>query len=642
MIALEHRAPEPAQRPSSRRNHLFPVGVDLYPACEERAAFSDWYSWDFEKEMARIASLHLSLVRVFVSWRLFEPEVGRYDEEVLDRLGALLACAHSFGLETIVAFFADDRIAEMNDVAWAKRRDPRTDSYLIQRQIAHVQRVVGRYRGEAAVWAWQLGNQAFFAGFESAEALEKWSGILQEAIKEADPSRPVMLGADVEALMHEAGVDARTAVDGSDHALSGVTEPYLSYGAGVPLTREPATFVGSFLLRCGMRGLPVMADGIGARPPDCSLEEEAAYVRTALHSALMNGASGAMLASWRDAVTEKREPYWRDPYEVILGLNDSQGEPKPVSEEVRRFVDLVARLDLNKFRPIAERTAVLIPSERFEPAPSVAGLHGPRACLQAYKTAKEAHLPVAIVHEGGRLDDFQALFVPSAAKLAATTWRKLASLVRAGGSVVCSYGGGDVDPAVLEVFGVDFLGEDGPRPSVRCRVAQPGLISGLAAFDASLRVPHYALVSAVSATVVAADDTGRPLLTINQYGRGSAVFISGCLERALASEDRSAASATVQSFLRAVYGQIARAAGAGPMLECDDPAVEMAVFSGGAEDVVIALNHAEKERTAVFTSSRLVASVSDMHSGEVAEIGARSFGVPIGPNGAAALRLTYA
>ncbi|MHB1016727.1 MAG: cellulase family glycosylhydrolase [Coriobacteriia bacterium] len=623
------------------RNALFPVGVDLYPLDDERASFNDWYAHDLKPDFSAMAAANLSLVRVFVSWKLFEPQVGQYDDEAEDRLGEVLAEARAHDLKVIVTFFADDRFAEMNDVPWAKKRDPRTDDYLIQREISLVQRVVNRYRTDPAIWAWELGNEAFYTGFESEEALQKWTGALREAIREVDTARTIMLGVDVETLLRETGVDATVAIDAFEHAVSHVTAPYLSYIAEGPMTYGPATYLDSFLLRCSLRTLPVIADGIGVHSLDGSVAEEAAYVRTALYSALMNRGAGVMLRRWRDMDAEKREPYFRDPFEVLVGLTDTGGEAKPVLDEVRKFIRVAARLDLRHHLPAPERAAVIIPAERHEPLPSLAGLYDPRSCLQAYIAAKEAHVPVTLLREGADLGDMMTIFIPSAAKLSPSMWRELGAFVQSGGSVVLSYGGGDADPAIREIFGVDFLGDHGVRSIVSCRVAQPGLLGELTAFDARLDLPHYALVGGGSATVVATDATGSPLLTLNQYGQGRAVFIAAPLERAIAQSDPWAAPEPIRSFLRTVYGAVARASGAGPTIDCDDPAVELALFQAEDSDVVLVLSHDVAARTATLVTERVVASVSDVRGGPVADVGAKSFGVPLGPNGTAALRLVY-
>lgn len=354
------------------RNQLFPIGVDYYPLDEERRSFDDWYNRDVEAEFTAIAEARISLVRVYVSWKLFEPQVGQYGAEAEDRLGDILAAARAHDLKVIVAFFADDRLAEMNDLPWAKKRDPREDDYLVQREISLVQRVVNRFRSETAIWAWELGNEAFFTGFATEEALQKWAGSLRDAIREVDSARAIVLACDPETLVRESGVDARAAIDAFEYGVSHVTAPYRAYAAGGPLTYGPATYLDSFLLRTALRDIPVLADGVGIHSLDVSVAEEAAYVRTALYSALMNRASGVLLRRWKDLETEKREPYFLDPFEVLAGLNDVHGEPKPVLAEVRRFARVAARLDLRVHTPAPERTAVLVPAERYEPLPTSA------------------------------------------------------------------------------------------------------------------------------------------------------------------------------------------------------------------------------------------------------------------------------
>ena len=624
-----------------RLGRSFPVGVDYYPIDVERASYTEWYDGDAEADFAAMAAAGLSLARVFVSWKVLEPQVGQYDSDADDRLAGVVAAARAHNVRLIVTFFADDRLADMNDLVWAKKRDPRTDDYLIEREISLVQRIVNRYRTDEAVWMWELGNEAFFSGFATEEALEKWVNQLRDAIREVDTARVIMVGVDPESLVRESGVDARSVVATTEQGVTHVTAPYRAYAAQGPLTHGPATYLESFMLRATAAGIPLLADGIGVHSLDASAGEEAAHARLALYSALMNGASGAMLRRWRDVETERREPYYQDPFEMLVGLNDVTGQPKPVLAEVSRFARVASHIDLGRYARAPERAAVLVPAERYEPLPSLAGLYDPRSCLQAFIAAKEAHLPVRLIREGEDLDGLMTLFIPSAAKLTGAMWGRLATFVQSGGSVVLSYGGGDADPAVREIFGVEFQGDHGMRPLVTCRIAQPGLVGDLVSFDVRLDLPHYALLGGGAATVVATDATGSPLVTVNQYGQGRAVFLAAPLERAIAQSDPWAAPEAVRSMLRTVYGSVARAAGAGPVIDCDDPSVEVAHFLGESADIVVILNHSAESVTATLSAERVVASVTDVRGSEPAAVGAKAFGVPLGNNGASALRLTY-
>jgi endo-1,4-beta-mannosidase len=625
----------------NRKNPSFPVGLDYYPIDDERRGWDDWYDMDVEADFAAFGQAGLSLVRIFISWKLFEQQVGQYDDEAEERLGRLVAAARPGGVRLLVDFFADDQLAELADVPWGRKRDPRTDDYMLQRQVSLVQRIVNRYRDERVVFGWELANEAFASGFTSEEDLRKWAGVLREAIREVDLERPILLGVDPETLFATSGVDAWGTLDDCELVTSHATSPYRAYAAEGPVTSGPATYLSSYLLRAASRDLPVLADGIGTFSLENSHSEEAANVRGALYGAVMNGAAGAMLRRYRDVHTERREPYYRDPREVLVGVADVDGVSKRSWTELVRFCKAVGNLDLRRWSPIPERVAVVVPQERFEPLPSLAGLTAARSCLQSFVAAKEAHLPVDVIREEDGFGKYLCLFVPSVSSLDDSTWQRLADFAQSGGSVVLSYGGGDAHPAVRDLFGVEFLGDSGPRSELSCRIAQPGVLGELAAFDARIELPHVALLGSGRATVVATDEQGNPLLTVNQAGQGKTVFLAAPLERALAHAEPAVAPETVRHMLRTTYGAVAAGSGAAGPVSCDVPEVEVAMFTGDEEGALLLLNHGQDEVTAQVRLDRSVVSVTDLRGGVATPVGGYTLGVPLGPNGAVALRLRF-
>jgi len=635
-------AAQPQRARAPRRNPLFPVGVTLYPLSEDSAGWDEWYADDSDLDLELLQEARFALVRLLVSWKALEPQVGQYSTDALDRLGDLISAARERKLQTIVCFFADDRHAELTDVAWGKRRDPRTDSYLIQRETALVGKIVQRFRTDPGVFAWQLANEAFCAGFESAEALAVWTRQMREAVREIDADRPITLGIDAEAFFRATGVDAREAIATCEFGVSHNTAAYRAYAAEGPITSGPATYLDAFLLRVALCDKPVLMDEIGVLSLDNSPGEESAEVRTALWSGLVNGASGAMVRRLKDLATERREPYFVDPFETLVGLADSDGELKPSFEEVRKFVRASARLDLRSLEITPERTAVIVPAERYEPLPNLAGLYDPRACLAAFVGAKEAHLPVTVAAEEDDFAPYSVLIVPSAFALLDATWERLATFVQGGGSLLLSYGGGDAHPAIRDLFGVEFLGDGGPSARLTCRVAQSDVLGALESFDARLQVPNYALLSGGTATIVATDATGSPLLTMNQVGQGRAIYVAAPLERAIAQDDPWATPAVVRTLLREVYGAVARAAGCGAPLACSAPEVELTLYAAETADVLVLINHAAEKISAGITTERRVASIADLRGGAPVAVGGTAFAVPIEPNGVVVLRLAYA
>ena len=624
------------------RNPLFPVGVSLYALDNETQSPDDWYERDLTPDLDALSEARCALLRVFVSWRVLEPQVGQYDEAALGKLEAIVEGARTRKMQAVVCFFADDRHSELTEVGWGKRRDPRTDGYLIQREIALVAKVVERLRSDAGVFAWQLGNEAFLSGFESADEIDAWVEQLRESIRELDPKRPIGLGADPETLFRATGVDIRPALETCEFAVSHVTAAYRAYAAEGPLTSGPSTYLDSFLLRNAHRGRPVLLDEIGALSLDHSPAEEAAYLRSVLWSGLMNRAGGAMVRRLRDMDTERREPYFFDPFETLVGIADADGTTKPAFTEFYKFVRTAARIDLKSHALIAERTAVIVPDERFAPLPSLAGLYDPRACLASYIIAKQSHVPVAVIREDDSFDGLQVLVVPSAFDLADETWERLSEFVQGGGTLLMSYGGGDAHPAARDLFGIEFLGDGGPRQSMSCRVAQADVLGALEAFDTPFELPNHALLSGGTATIVATDAKGSPLLTVNQAGQGRAVYCAVPLERAIAQGDPWATPEPVLQLACELYGAVARGAGAGAPVACSRREVEVALFQGDTDDVLVVLNHSDEKLEAQLTTERRVASITDVRGGVPVAVGGTTFGIPLDANAATALRLTYA
>ena len=301
------------------------------------------------------------------------------------------------------------------------------------------------------------------------------------------------------------GIDAREVLDDFEFVVSHPTAAYRIHAAEGPVTARPATYLDSFLLHVARGALPVLLDDIGMFSLDYSAFEEAAHTRLALYSAVMNGAAGAVLRRFRDAETEDREPYFRDPYEVLVGVADSDGVAKPSLAEARSFAKVALRLGRGGYTLARERAAIVMPAERWEPLPSLAGLHAPRSCLQAYVSAKEAHLPVTVVHEDEDLEAYRMLVVPSAFKLSHGTWERLRAFVQGGRLAVRVVRRRRRGAADARAVRRRVPRRRGPRSGCRCRVAQPGMLGDLTSFDTALPVRALRPPRPRGAAIVATD-----------------------------------------------------------------------------------------------------------------------------------------
>ena len=141
--------------------------------------------------------------------------------------------------------------------------------------------------------------------------------------------------------------------------------------------------------------------------------------------------------------------------------------------------------------------------------------------------------------------------------------------------------------------------------------------------------------------MVATDASGSPLLTVNQYGQGRAIYVAVPLERAIAQGDQWATPVPARAMLREVYGAVARAAGCGAPVSCSAADVEMTLFQGEAEDILVLLNHSPVVVDTEVATTRRVSAITDLRGTEPTSVLGTRFSVRLGPNNAVALRLAY-
>ncbi len=587
-------------------------------------------------DLAAMAEAGLGAVRLYVSWPAVEPQVGRYDDVALDDLAATVAEAHGLGLAPTVCLFADLGDGRLLDLAWAGRRDLRTDDYVLERASSFAGAVAARLAAEPSLEAWLLADEAFLHGFASSGALERWARLITDAVRERDPDRPLGLGADTESLLVTSGIDARAVADRMSLAAAAATPRALAAMAPGPGLAGAATHCPSFLTRLARKGLPVAADGLLPPAPEHSLPEVAGLVRMRLYGALADGTGSAQLGPWRPSDAARRVPFYRGHGESLAALLDEDGGATPALGAATLVSAVTSVLGAGPLEPLPERVAVLVPAQRYGPGPL--GLISARSSLAAFSLATEAHLPVDVIREGEGLEAVSVLIVPSARGLEPETWAAVTAFVAEGGTLVASHGGAEPSEELRALAGVDFTGEAGPRDSLTCRIAQPLVLGDLTSFEAPLRMPSSALLAPGRATVIAADGAGRPLVTVFRSGRGRVYFVSAPLERAIGDLPHDEVPTAAAALVSAVYRAAASSAGAAGPVDCDRRSVRTAVLTSDAGPVLVLVNHAPVPVTATLTWERRVAAVTSAGGARV-PVGGLTFRVPIAGHDGVVLRI---
>jgi endo-1,4-beta-mannosidase len=407
----------------------FSVGINYWP---RRSAMHMWQRFDpgeIADDMARLAALGFDSVRFFLRWADFQPEPGRMDRRMLERLERVLELIAAAGLRAMPTLFC----GHMSGVNWLpswtldRTRDAgrfRTitedgeapfgiaDFYtgrLLEAQRFHAREVGAALRGHPAVLAWDLGNE--FSNLRepaSAADAREWSKRLTDDLQAAS-GHPVTGGIHGEDLTLDRHLRPSSIAEPWAFATMHGYSVYSAF-ARDRLDVDVVPFLAS--LTASLSGKPVLFSEFGnptcppgksspynrvplpdepplpAVPPDdpvrasyaCLSETEMAdYARGVLERLHAQGRLGAYWWCWADYHDDLRAtpPFDQAPHELTFGIVRSDGSTKPVAHALSFFA--------REARSVVEPNDPAI----FEPA-YYAGL--PHTTRDAYARFLEFHL----------------------------------------------------------------------------------------------------------------------------------------------------------------------------------------------------------------------------------------------------------
>jgi hypothetical protein len=236
-------------------------------------------------------------------------------------------------------------------------RDLFTTTPILEAQRYLIREVAGYFRSHPALSIWQLGE-----GLErirkpaSAQAVAEWYGLMSEALREQDSRTPLLGVISARALTSGAGPRPEDIAESCEQLGVAADPPerparehavhtnYIAYmhALTAALARQPAIVTSLGLPTAPNEQVGWINDTAYGRPLyayRAELEEQAAFVETALDRLHRAGAHGAWLASYADYP----QSLWRVPpldravRERTLGVVDAQGREKPAADALRRF-----------------------------------------------------------------------------------------------------------------------------------------------------------------------------------------------------------------------------------------------------------------------------------------------------------------
>ena len=455
-----------------------------------------WRHYDpklVREELDAMKEHGMTLTRSFFYWPDFMPTPDRLDEALVAHFHDFLDAHVERGMTSIPTFLVGHMSGQNWDPPWRGDRDLFEDVWFVARQAWYVRELTARFWDHPAVVAWLLTNEVpIYGDWKSrgngalrAESVLSWAQILIDAVRAGGGYHPVSIGEGAW------GVE----INGTDNGfrvrdIAGLVDflgPHV-YRMETDQVRQHlgAAFICELL---DFNQQPVIMEEFGVTSDYTSDENAAHYYRQTLHHTLLAGATGWITwnnTDYDDLYTQA--PYSHHPFELHFGLIDKHGRAKPAALEVKKFAELLERIDFAGCERPDTRIAMIVPSYLENQYPFTAPddpLSIVENLRQAYVAAREADLPIKLVREAdgllwqpaqmrdlargvaaggglygrtvsdplslapGELDpraagpglpkDGALYLVPSVKQLTAPTWRELRALAEGGATVYVSY-----------------------------------------------------------------------------------------------------------------------------------------------------------------------------------------------------------
>ena len=646
---------------STDGQRFVPIGAHWVPA---KAALQWPYQWnkaDIEADFAKMKDLGFNTVRFDLFWAWVEPRPGDYNPEAFQQFDFFISLAHKYEIYLHPALFIGGEVGEAFwDVPWRRGRHPHADPDMLRLQTDHAAEFAHRYRGEAAILAWDLTDEPPFwiAAAQTTDAMAiNWTRLITGALHRYDPEHLLCVGTSMEDINHgpfrpdnlAAEVDFFSVHPYSIYTLDRFPDPMLS---------ERGTYCGAFqtALSAGA-GKPVMVHELGASSAQYSPERIAHFDRVTLYSSLAAGANGFLLWCYTDAAPEtfRRVPYLRAPHETQFGLTTWDRKDRPAGREVRAFSRILAQMDFNGIEPAPAEAALIVPHEWSKPHGDFArlGLSGPSVvpyisvqdgggvldlyatCLRqdamsdnvwltgsllaAFILARRAGLKADLPREYAGWQIRPLLLLPS--PLTSTErnlvhvhtgfWGKVRDYAQSGGAVYVSLCADAAIPEMGDLFGTTLADHTSVGEVTLTVVSSfgdlaPGQVFRYRADSANPR--HWpAILDLAGGQVIATDQEERPALVANTFGQGKVLLSAYPLESYLAVRPSAFEG---QENTHKIYRALWMWAGLTPMFATDRPSVEVSTLVGQGRGYAILAKHRPEPQSVTVTARDALRSVT--------------------------------
>jgi hypothetical protein len=594
----------------------FVVGCNYWASHAGTRMWANWRPEVVAVDLQRLAANGIQVMRVFPLWPDFQPIVqlrggagalreirmagdiplpdtpaGRagVSEVMLERFAHFADLCQQHNIQLIVGLLTGWMSGRLFVPPALEHRNVLTDPVCLMWEMRFVDCFVRRFKDHPAIYAWDLGNECnCMAPVENHAAAYAWSAAIANAIRAADPSRPVVSG------MHSltpGGSNPWLIQDQAETTDILTTHPYPYW---TPYVRsDPLNTIRPLLhataetrMYADIGGKPCMAEEIGTMGPMISSEEAAAaFTRTNLFSLWAHDCRSFIWWCNSDQTELTHPPYDWTAVERELGLLRTDGTAKPMLDEIRCFRAWRENLPIPSL-PVRGIDAMCILTR---------GQDHWAAGYSAYVLAKQARLNLAYQYVEQPLRDAPCYLLPSLSGGEAVPdrrWRELLAKVSSGATLYIS-----LNDAILDRFnavaGVRLITRAGRRGPAQVTLADGAVITLASGDDLRLAVD--------GAEVLGQEADGNPVFTRSPYGKGWVYVLTFPLETQLTHTPGAFHAADAQPYHR-VYAAFAAGLLASRALRLEAPMLGLTEHALSAnERVAVVINYAPEPAACPFT-----------------------------------------
>ncbi len=505
------------------------------------AGIEMWANWNkdrVEKDFIILKENKVNTLRMFINWRDFQPVVTLYgprnningyvmkdlsepknpyylDEEMLDRFDEFCDLAEKYGFKLIVGIITGWMSGRMFAPPAVEGKNTFTDPVSLRFQIKLVTGIVKRFKDKKAIYAWNLGNECnCMSPCDDRETAFAWSSLIANTIRANDPTRPVISG--MHGLVTDDTPNNHWFIEDQGEATDMLTtHPYAYF---VPhCLMDPMNSIRTLMhgatetrLYSDISNKPCLVEELGSLSHSiCTDQVSAQFMNVNL---FLNWAYNSPGVLWWCAHEQNHlstPPYNWNMLERELGMLDENFKPKDYFVKMTEFASLLEKTGLKQAQPETD-CAILLTRDSD---------HWGLAYM-SFILSKQAGLEPQFIKPNSFIPPKKAYIMPSChgqGSLYKEYYELLKQRVYEGATLYVS----NADAFFTEYK--DFFGFNINSIELKSHIKGSFTLEGK---SIPYSYDQRRIIQPVSATVLAEDEQGNPLLLENAYGKGKIVFLN--------------------------------------------------------------------------------------------------------------------